>query len=190
MEGKQMENEKNNSMHDRLVNPYLCVERDNNLLDKEESLMLKEYSKEHFKTEYEQACQNTRHYEQLRSNIMAFWAQLCGFLFAAMGLSLTQIDKAPELSGLLMKAIGIFGFVMSIFVLCMEIREMDYFKELCQRCRILEAREGFAGQYWRTYVQLVKGKRGLLSRRYTMLLTYGIGASFWALVLATAICKL
>jgi hypothetical protein len=34
MEGKQMENEKDNSMHDRLVNPDLCVESDNNLLNK------------------------------------------------------------------------------------------------------------------------------------------------------------
>ena len=184
-----MKNEENNSQLDKIGNPYFCVESDNNLLEKEEILSLKEYSEKHFEIEYAQACQNVRHYEQLRNSIMTFWAQLCGFLFAAMGLSLTRFGETPELSGLLMKSIGIFGFIMSLLVLWMETREMDYFKELCWRCRILEARAGFAGQYWRTYVQLVKRKGGW-SRRNAMTLTYSFGALFWALVIAYAICKL
>lgn len=170
-----------------LFNPFICVANDNALLKENEmpeksSLKLKHYSSERFDVEYQEACNNVRHYEQLRNSIMKFWAQLNGFLFAAIGLAFGQLKNYPEYSVFFMIATAIFVILITFFVLMMEEREMDYFAVLCQRCRILESREGFSGQFWRTYVELVLPTKKI-SRRITMRMTYVFGAFFWGIVL-------
>jgi len=139
---------------------------------------LEKYSAEHWEAEYRECCGNARHSEQLRASIMGFWASFNGIIFVAVGVALNLLDKNPAVSFGLMTVIGIAGSFITIMVRAMESREMEYYSQFSQRCRILESEAGFYGQYWRTYLKLVRDG-GKKSRVATMRKMYSVGAISW-----------
>lgn len=143
--------------------------------------MLDTYSAERWEAEYRECCANARHSEQLRASIMGFWASFNAILFVAVGVALNLLDKSPSVSFGLMTVIGVAGSFITMMVRAMESREMDYYSQFSQRCRILESAAGFYGQYWRTYLNLVK-HGGKKSRVATMKRMYSAGAVFWLLL--------
>ena len=104
-----------------------------------------------------------------------------GILFVAVGAALNLLDKNLAVSLGLLTVIGIAGSFITMMVRAMESREMEYFSQFSQRCRILESEAGFYGQYWRTYLKLVRDG-GHKSRVATMRKMYSVGASFWLLL--------
>jgi hypothetical protein len=146
---------------------------------------------EYVKMEYHECCENARHHAAIRNTIMQFWVAFSGILFVALGTSLDQLEKNLNLGLLFMLGIGVAGLVVTILVYMMEIRVMDYYKEWSERCRILEARMGFYGQYWRTYFKLVepqqqeerKKKEKKISRMKIMKYMYWFGICLWTFTL-------
>ena len=151
--------------------------------------MLGAYPAERWEVEYAECCANARHSEELRGSIMGFWASFNGILFVAVGVALDLLGDNAYVSLGLMTVIGIAGAFITMMVRAMETREMAYYAQFCQRCRILEFEAGFYGQYWRTYLNLVK-RGGKTSRVATMKRMYSTGAAFWVLVSSLSVTAL
>ena len=73
---------------------------------------------------------------------MGFWASFNGILFVAVGVALNLLDKRPAASLGFLTVIGIAGSFITAMVRSMETREMDYYAQFSQRCRILESQAG------------------------------------------------
>jgi len=166
--------------NDNLHVVHRCVRKDDELLCdvQDASEELAPINAEVFAIEYRECCENTRHAQRLRGMMMGFWAIFSGILFVAVAASLTTIDKLPNQAWVFVMLISISGVAVTYFFQEVEIRERGYYREWCKRCRVLEARMGLAGQYWRTYEKLVAPEERVM-RLSTMVRVYQFGVLLW-----------
>ncbi len=157
-----------------------CVRADDELLldVQEATAELSPIKEEVLELEYRECCENARHAKRLRAMMVCFWVAFCGLLFLATAVSLTTIASVPTQAWVLVMLISITGVAVTYFVQDMEIRERGYYREWCQRCRIIEARMGLAGQYWRTYEKLVVPAENILQLR-SLIRIYHFGIVLW-----------